>query len=165
MALAAKKLFTDLDFKGEPFAPMNFVQAMRMVFPQFDETDDHGHHKQQDAEECYSQLLTAFKNSLKLSEEEGGGDLVEKLFGIELENTVTNTENNQEEPQVQKETQLRLSCHIDNNNNPINHLAEGLKISLVGDMEKFSPTLERNAIYHKESKINKLVRNLLVYNK
>jgi len=25
MAMAAKKLFTDLDFKGEPFAPMNFV--------------------------------------------------------------------------------------------------------------------------------------------
>jgi len=33
MAMAAKKLFTDLDFKGEPFAPMNFVQTMRMVFP------------------------------------------------------------------------------------------------------------------------------------
>lgn len=90
MAMAAKKLFTDLDFKGEPFAPMNFVQTMRMVFPQFDETDDHGHHKQQDAEECYSQLLTAFKNSLKVPEEEGGGDLVEKLFGIELESTITN---------------------------------------------------------------------------
>lgn len=156
MAMAAKKLFTDLDFKGEPFAPMNFVQAMRMVFPQFDEVDDHGHHKQQDAEECYSNLLTAFKNSLKLPEEEGG-DLVEKLFGIELENTVTNSENKDEPPQLTKETQLRLSCHIDNNNNPINHLAEGLKISLNGDMEKFSDTLQRNAVYHKESKINKLV--------
>jgi hypothetical protein len=46
MTVAAKKLFTDLDFKGEPFAPVQFVQAMRRVFPQFDETDDHGHHKQ-----------------------------------------------------------------------------------------------------------------------
>ena len=99
MSAAAKQLFTDLDFKGEPFAPFKFVQAMRRVFPQFDETDDHGHHKQQDAEECYSALLTAFKNSLKLQEEEGG-DMIEKLFGIELENTVKNKENDEEPPQV-----------------------------------------------------------------
>jgi len=46
MATAGKKLFNDLEFKGEPFAPVQFVQALRMSFPQFDETDDHGHHKQ-----------------------------------------------------------------------------------------------------------------------
>jgi len=35
-----------------------------------------------------------------------------------------------EEPAtVQTEKVLRLSCHIDNNNNPINSLSEGLKIS------------------------------------
>jgi hypothetical protein len=27
---------------------------------------------------------------------------------------------------------LRLGCHIDNNNNPINMLTEGLRISLEG---------------------------------
>lgn len=59
-----------MDFKGEPFAPVQFVQVMRRVFPQFDETDDHGHHKQQDAEECYSALLSAFKQSLKASGDE-----------------------------------------------------------------------------------------------
>lgn len=79
LAVAAKKLFTDLDIKGEPFPPVQFVQAMRMVFPQFDEVDDHQHHKQQDAEECYSALLSSFKNVLRLPEEEGG-DLVQKLF-------------------------------------------------------------------------------------
>lgn len=97
MARAAKKLFTDLDFKGEPFAPFNFVQIMRQVYPQFDEVDDHGHHKQQDAEECYSALLSSFKNALKLNEEEAGcRDLIEKLFGIELENTVKNKETEDE---------------------------------------------------------------------
>lgn len=33
MATAAKKLFTDLDFKGEPFAPVQFVQTLRMTHP------------------------------------------------------------------------------------------------------------------------------------
>lgn len=76
-------------------------------------------------------MVTSFKNALKLPGEESG-DLIEKLFGIELENVVKNTEDSEEVPQVTKEHVLRLSCHIDNNNNPINHLIEGLKISLNG---------------------------------
>lgn len=38
---------------------------MRQVFPMFDDTDDKGHHKQQDAEECYTQFVTAFQQGLK----------------------------------------------------------------------------------------------------
>lgn len=64
---AAKGLMKDLDGKGESFAPFNFVQAMRQVFPMFDETDDKGHHKQQDAEECYTQFLSVFQQALKSS--------------------------------------------------------------------------------------------------
>ena len=131
---------------------------LRQVYPQFDETDDHGHHKQQDAEECYSSMLTSFKNALKLNDDESGStDLIEKLFSIELVNTVKNKESVDEPEQQTKEQVLRLSCHIDNNNNPINHLAEGLKISLEGDIEKYSDKLGRNAVYFKQAKINKLV--------
>lgn len=43
---AAKSLFTNLDLKGEAFAPVQFVHALRQIFPQFDEVDNHGHHKQ-----------------------------------------------------------------------------------------------------------------------
>lgn len=43
---SAKGLFNDLDNKGESFAPYNFVQTMRTVFPMFDERDEKsGHHK------------------------------------------------------------------------------------------------------------------------
>lgn len=66
------------------------------MYPQFNETDDHGHHKQQDAEECYTALLSAFKSALKLPVEEraegGAEDLVEKLFGIEVVNSLKNKE-------------------------------------------------------------------------
>lgn len=167
MAKAAKGLFTNLDYKGEAFAPYGFVQALRQIYPQFNETDDHGHHKQQDAEECYSALLTSFKSALKLSPDEqalsGAHDMIEKLFGIELVNTIKNKETEEEPIQEQKENVLRLSCHIDNNNNPINHLAEGLKISLEGDIEKRSPLLGRDCVYFKQSKINKLPSYLTVH--
>jgi len=49
-------------------------------------------------------------------------DPVQKLFGIDLESTVKNSETDAEEPTVKKEHVLKLSCHIDNNNNPINSL-------------------------------------------
>ena len=37
--MAGRKLMKDLEFKGQSFAPYEFVQAMRMAFPQFDEQD------------------------------------------------------------------------------------------------------------------------------
>ena len=103
-------------------------------------------------------MLSAFKSALKLNDDEtGSNDLIEKLFGIELVNTVKNKETEEEPVQTTTEQVLRLSCHIDNNNNPINHLAEGLKISLEGDVEKHSEKLGRNSVWFKQSKINKLV--------
>lgn len=48
-------------------------------------------------------------------------DPVERLFGIDLESTTENIEI-PEEKTVQKEHVLKLSCHIDNNNNPVNSL-------------------------------------------
>lgn len=42
---SAKRLFNDLDKKGESFTPYEFVQTMRTVLPMFDEKDEKGHHK------------------------------------------------------------------------------------------------------------------------
>jgi len=89
-------------------------------------------------------------------------DIIERLFGIELETTVKNTECEAEPDTVQKEHVLKLSCHIDNNNNPINNLADGLDLSLSGDIEKNSMVLGRNAVFHKTSKVNKLPNYLCV---
>ena len=38
LVTAAKTLYTDLDTKGESFPPYAFVQTLRMLYPQFDET-------------------------------------------------------------------------------------------------------------------------------
>ena len=91
-----------------------------------------------------------------------GLDTVERLFGLELESTLKNQEAPEEPEKVTKETVLKLSCHIDNNNNPVSSLADGLDISLVGEMEKFSESLQRNAVYKKTAKVNKLPSYLCV---
>ena len=90
-------------------------------------------------------------------------DLVEKLFAIELVNTVKNKESEADPEEVTKEQVLRLSCHIDNNNNPVNHMIEGLKVSLEGDIEKNSPLLGRNCIYSRKQQVNKLPSYLTVH--
>lgn len=83
--------------------------------------------------------------------------MIGNLFEIELLSESKCIEAPEEPATQNKENVLKLSCHIDNNNNPINMLNEGLRISLEGDIEKRSPTLGRDAVYHKTSKINKLV--------
>ena len=49
-------------------------------------------------------------------------DPITKLFEIELESTTSNTEAEAEPEKVTTEKVLKLSCHIDNNNNPINNI-------------------------------------------
>jgi ubiquitin carboxyl-terminal hydrolase 14 len=83
--------------------------------------------------------------------------LIGNLFEIELQSELKCVEAPDEPSTIQNEKVLRLSCHIVNNNNPINMLFEGIKISLEGDIEKRSQTLGRDAVYHKTSRINKLV--------
>lgn len=74
---------------------------------------------------------------------------IDKLFGIEMENTTKNVENDNEPATTSTETVMKLPCHIDNNNNPISNIDEGLEISLKGQLEKFSEMLQRNAIFEK----------------
>ena len=159
MTVAGKGLMNDLDNKGESFPPYQFVQTMRMAFPTFDEQEQ-GHHKQQDADECYQLFLQAWRDPLKRANDDE--DLIERLFAIEMENKTSCMEIPNDEPVVSKETVFKLACHIDNNNKPIDDLAGGLRVSMTGELEKHSEALGRNAIHKKEQKINKLPSYLCV---
>ena len=79
-----------------------------------------------------------------------------------MESTIKCAETDAEPAKTTTENVLKLSCHIDNNNNPINNLQQGLDISMEGDLEKFSEALQRNAVYKKTSKVNKLPSYLCV---
>lgn len=87
----------------------------------------------------------------------GDNDLIGNLFEVELVQEASCVEAPGEPNEYSLEKVLKLSCHIDNNNNPINMLSEGLKISLEGQVEKRCPALDRDAIYNLKKRINKLV--------
>jgi hypothetical protein len=101
--------------------------------------------------------LQSIRNTI--ADEDGDQSLVDKLFSIELQNEIKNKEMPEEPPQITKETVLKLSCHIDNTNVAINHMAESLKLSMEGEIEKYSEYAGKNCVYSKVSKINHLVRN------
>ena len=63
---------------------------LHQVFPQFAQKDEQGHPMQQDAEECYTNLLQAYSKGLDgIDSRETGRDIVEEMFGIKMKVTMT----------------------------------------------------------------------------
>lgn len=63
-----------------------------------------------------------------------------------------------DEPEVkQKDKFNKLSCFIDAGANPVNHLHEGINLAMTGEVEKFSDIAQRNCVYKREAKVDRLV--------
>jgi ubiquitin carboxyl-terminal hydrolase 14 len=66
LAVAAKELFADLKRGGAAFPPFKFLLTLRERFPQFAQTGQAGEYMQQDAEECFSQIMYTLREKLKV---------------------------------------------------------------------------------------------------
>lgn len=66
LVAATKELFADLKKGGSAFPPFKFLITLRERFPQFAQTNNHGEFMQQDAEECYSQIMYTLREKLKV---------------------------------------------------------------------------------------------------
>lgn len=150
-----------------------FVAIMKKAFPMFDERDDRGHPKQQDAEECYSLFMQAFQQAMnyskknekddeKMDDDSMSGNPIERLFQLELDTKTQNKEIEAEPPKLSSERAMKLRCYIDNNNDPIDTIEEGLEIGLKGEVEKFSEVAGRNCIFEKSQKISQLPSYLCI---
>ncbi|XP_057522339.1 ubiquitin carboxyl-terminal hydrolase 6-like isoform X1 [Amaranthus tricolor] len=156
LTVATKDLFSDLDKNVKPVAPMQFWMVLRKKFPQFGQQHN-GAFMQQDAEECWTQLLYTLSQSLRSPSTSGSLNYVKRLFGIELASRVNCQESGEES--MEMESTFALKCHI---SHEVNHLHEGLKHGLKSELEKNSPALGRSAIYIKESHISGLPRYLTI---
>lgn len=66
LTIATRELFKDLERGGAPFPPMGFLVSLKQRFPQFGETGPQGAPMQQDAEECWRNILTVLRNKVKV---------------------------------------------------------------------------------------------------
>eukprot|EP00750_Incisomonas_marina_P012077 INCI16545.2.p1 GENE.INCI16545.2~~INCI16545.2.p1 ORF type:complete len:603 (+),score=144.71 INCI16545.2:583-2391(+) len=157
-----------------------FWQRLMAEYPQYAERGPTGVPKQQDADEFFSNLLSALKGvpappaitggevAATSSSSSGGGsaaiDVASALFGITMETTLTCQEE-QEPPSVKTEKSFKLVCNIDGGGGAaqqVNHLTQGLLLGLEGQVEKRSETLGRDALYRRVSRIDRLPRYLCV---
>lgn len=163
LTLALRDLYKQMGQTTEVFPPMMFLGALRTAFPQFAQKGKDGQFAQQDAEECYSQIITQLRQKLKISGDSSNDiSFVDKYLSGTMTSTSKCDEDTPDEPPVETtENFVNLKCHISVS---INHLRDGLVAGLTEKVEKNSPTLGRDAIYTKASKITRLPKYLTVSN-
>ena len=207
-ALLLKSLLSTLDtLDRTPSAvsPQNLVMATKMAFPQMAQTGPNGAPMQQDAEEFYSsvmgvaanelrgnQLIEAAFHGVKCGEEElnGAGNLIDAVFGLKMEETLTcdelattttataattaadstmETDEHQlvEPPVTSYDLHRKLVCNIQGGSDAssqvnITHILEGIQLSLTGKLEKYSDALGRNAQWTRTQRIARLPPYLVV---
>nr|XP_020447260.1 LOW QUALITY PROTEIN: ubiquitin carboxyl-terminal hydrolase 14 [Monopterus albus] len=171
---ALRDLYGTMDKTSSSLPPIILLQFLHMAFPQFAEKGDQGQYLQQDANECWLQMMRVLQQKLEPLEpetpmetdsESGAAsastkkNFIDQYFGVEFETSMKCTESEEEEPIKGKENQLQLSCFI---NQEVKYLATGLRLRLQEEITKMSPTLERNALYIKSSKLSRLPAYLTI---
>lgn len=66
---AMKNLFTQME-KNNTVTPILLLQTLHMAFPQFAQTGENGTYRQQDANECWSEMLKMLQQKLPSQEKE-----------------------------------------------------------------------------------------------
>jgi len=119
---ATKRVFDQLETSGDSVTPKEFISTFMTVFPEFGEQDPHGGgFKQQDADEAFQKMLMMMDPYISKEK-----PLIDDLFKFQVEYDIFNTENEDEPHNSIVEDMTKLPCIIDNQDNPINVLSEGL---------------------------------------
>ncbi|EAW08867.1 ubiquitin-specific protease UBP6 [Aspergillus clavatus NRRL 1] len=164
-----RDLFKQMSETQEGFPPLLFLNALRSVFPQFAQKDRNGHgYAQQDAEEAWSQIVTQLRSKLMIKEGEADSaaevSFADKYLAGRFE-SVTECDDPAakeagEQPTESSDIFYKLDCHI---GKETNHLHDGILAGLEEKIEKRSPTLDRDAVYTKRSRIARLPKYLTVH--
>ncbi|MEW5311044.1 MAG: hypothetical protein WDW38_002790 [Sanguina aurantia] len=133
LVVETKHLFKDLERGGAPFAPYQFLTALRGKFPQFSQQTPQGAYMQQDAEECCTNLVYTLREKLKGADNH---QILEQQMGIRTHLKLKCEETGEE--MEEDATSYVLKCNIENDTN---FLHTGLSLGLRDDREKTSAIL------------------------
>uniref|UniRef100_A0A8C9FGM8 Ubiquitin carboxyl-terminal hydrolase n=1 Tax=Pavo cristatus TaxID=9049 RepID=A0A8C9FGM8_PAVCR len=130
---ALRDLFDSMDKTSSSIPPIILLQFLHMAFPQFAEKGDQGQYLQQDANECWVQMMRV---------------LQQKLEGIEGDTVM--------------ETDSGATATASKKKSLIDQFFSEAYGRLQEEITKLSPTLQRNALYIKSSKISRLPAYLTI---
>ncbi|TMW42744.1 hypothetical protein DOY81_012175 [Sarcophaga bullata] len=165
---AMKFLFKQMEKTGSTVTPFVLLGTLHRAFPQFAQTGENGTYRQQDANECWSELLKMLQQKLPATNgSEGEGEkqvkkynsFIEQFFGGTFEVKMSCSEAPEEDTTVSKENFLQLSCFI---SPEVKYMHSGLKSKLNETLVKRSESLGRDANYTRSYLINRLPAYLTV---
>jgi len=132
--------------------------VLHMAFPRFAEKGEGGAFVQQDANECWTELIRMLQQKLRLTTGTAN-NFIDQYFSGTFDVEMKCNECEDESPVYSTENFLQLSCFISTD---VKYLQSGLNLRLKETIEKFSPTLNANANYEKISKISRLPAYLAI---
>lgn len=149
---ALRDLYDGMD-KGTAVRPAVLVQMMHLAFPRFAEKSEHGGFQQQDANECWTELVRMIQQKLPIEENSNADEasykphsLIEQYFGGTFDTELKCVEAEDEAPTKGKEDFLQLSCFISTD---VKYMHSGLRNKMQEQLTKKSATLGRDAVYTK----------------
>eukprot|EP00124_Ichthyophonus_hoferi_P001959 Ihof_evm2s119 gene=Ihof_evmTU2s119 len=156
-----KNLYGSLEKSSAAVTPIMFLDELRRAFPQFAERGEGGMFTQQDSSECWQQIVKCLDNKLPgvAGSDSTSKSFIKQYFTYELDSRLKCQEAEDEEEIKQTTDGQVLQCNI---SLQVNFMAQGLKENMVGSLEKYSPSLSRNAVYNKNSKISRLPAYLTI---
>ena len=180
LTASLRDLYQQMSETQEGFPPLMFLNALRTAFPQFAQRAKDGHgYAQQDAEEAWSQIVSQLRQKLKLKENRAAAEsssssssqqtqqemsFIDRYMAGMFESSMgcdePEAKEKGEEPVQSSDTFFKLDCHI---SKETNHLRNGVVDALSEKIEKNSPTLGRDAVYTKTSRIARLPKYLPVH--
>lgn len=162
VTLALRDLYKKLSTSSNGFTPLLFLQTLRSAFPQFAE-QGRGGFLQQDAEECWGQLVTSLKDNTPGRTVEGGVDATKSFITQYMEGQFKATITCDEDPtDVSESTESFLKLPINISSGIATYMLSEIESSLTQQIEKFSEKLNKQAIYTKKSKISRLPSYLTI---
>jgi len=160
---ALRDLYAAMD-KGPSIAPLILLQVMHMAFPRFAEKGENGNFMQQDANECWMEMIRMLQQKLPAVKLDGENQasftsIIDQFFGGVFDVEMKCIEAPEEPPSHSTETFLQLSCFI---STEVKYMLSGLRSRLQEQITKHSVTLNRDAQYIRASKIKRLPAYLTV---
>jgi len=180
LLFAMRELMGELERStaAQEVRPFKFVSVFRQNFPMFAQQAEGGRgFMQQDAEECWSTIVTALAQRLKVSPGPEPSDLMtptpvllprmdalrdnlgDALFGVEMKVRYKCLESDAEPEYEVREAVRKISCHI---SEKTAHLYTAVESSLTETIEKNSPALGREASFQKTAELARLPPYLAV---
>jgi len=152
LTASLRDLYATMD-KGSTIPPIIMLQVLHNAFPRFAERGEGGGYQQQDANECWMEILRMLQQKTSPTEQSTRANAVEQFMGIECTAETKCIESESEPPTKSVEKFLQYSCYIDKD---VKYLHTGLMSRLQENIEKHSPSLDRNAQYLKTMAVSRL---------